>query len=124
MSTVTEKLVTFARLILRAETIRKAQTETADDFVGCEVLEQSPSGAYIVAVITDIWWESAALPANWQKGQPQGDWMIKIRYIASGHESWTSQEVLTLTGTKYDDAGAAVIQAARDAQKRMVVSHE
>jgi len=125
-----ENLVTFARLILGRKAIVEA-FESAQDFVGCEVLNRlnipvSPDskGVFALAVITDIRWDSSVLPVNWQKGQPEGDWMIEIRYIATGWKYWTDQSALILTGTKYDDAGAAVIQAAHKAQMRMEVSHE
>ena len=116
-----EKFVTFARLVLGRKAITDA-IESAADFVGCEVLEQSPGGLAI-AIITDVQWDSTVLPANWRIGQSQGDWCIKIRYIANGHETWTSQSDLQLTGTRYGNI-EAVIQRAHDTQMRMEVSHE
>jgi len=121
-----EKLVTFARMITRAAMIRKAVSETEANFVGCEVLERlmcdpdAPTGQFEIAVITAVEWDNTVFAP----GGAVGDWCIKIRYISNGYETWTNQSALTLTGTKYDDAGAAVIQAAHDAQMRMEVSHE
>jgi hypothetical protein len=114
-----EKLVTFARLILGRKAIIEA-IESVQDFVGCEVLEQAPTGL-AVAIITQVEWDSTVLPAGWQKGQPQGDWIIKIRYIATGWESWTNQSDLMLTGTRYEDI-EAVMQQAHKTQKRMAVA--
>lgn len=119
-----QNFVTFALARFRAQTIRKMQADTAADFVGCEVLEREPGGAYSVAVITEIEWDKSVLPVGWQKGQPGGDWCIKVRYIATGWEGWTSQDALTLTGTKYDDAGAAIIQHAHNVQMQMEMNHE
>ena len=116
-----ERFVTFARLMLGRKAITEA-IESAQDFVGCEVLEQSPAGL-AVAVITQVEWDSTVLPAGWQKGQPQGDWCIKIRYIATGWEGWTNQSDLMLTGTRYDDI-EAVLQAARHVQMQMAANHE
>lgn len=98
-----EKLVTFARAIIRAQSIREAQTATADDYTGCEVIEQFPSGSHAVAIITHIVWEQSVIDP---KTGLSGDWMIGIRYLHDGSQAWVGQTALTLTGERYENIDA------------------
>lgn len=99
---ISEPIKQLVKLATRAQQIDSLIAETEQDYIGAEVLEHHPSGSYSVAVITAIEWDQSIL--RYEDGQvKEGDWIIQIKYLATGWSGWTGEKSLTLTEIKYTD---------------------
>lgn len=93
-------LATFINIFTRGQNLASQIRQYQQDAIGFEVLEKAPNGTYAVAVIIKTEWDSSIL--NWQTLE-WGDWCFRIKYLATGYETWVSADCLTLTGEYYSD---------------------
>lgn len=89
----------------KAHQVAKQISDVEKDYIGWEVLEVSIDHLdhldrvlYAVAIITKVEWEDSIWNS---KFGGSGDWMVYIRYLATGIERSTSFSVLIETDTVY-----------------------
>lgn len=72
-------------------------------YQGCEVIDTSLSWDNVAVIVKMEWNESVYNPIECC----DGDWVVAIRYLHNGYQTWTSTNVLELTGNHYADVDAA-----------------
>lgn len=100
--TLTEVQDTITRRFMRQSQRQARQLQRFEQqYIGCEVIEQLPNGSFAVADIVAMSWEKTL----WNPVYGcDGDWCVRVRYVATGYESETSTHALTLTGRKFEAA--------------------
>lgn len=92
-----------------AEEIRKICAE----FIGCEVLENTGRG-YNLAVITEMDFDSSVYD---RRANKWGAFVYVIRYMHDGSQSNVCDDMMELTGEKYENIDAVIPLAVIDGIK-------
>jgi hypothetical protein len=97
---ITETFTTWNEARKALQDMRRVQKR----YIGREVIEHQPSGMDAIAIITHMSYAPEVMDGD----GTQGAWLVGIRYLRDGSQTWTMCHMLTLTGKYYDDINAAV----------------
>ena len=103
-------LLNWSRARRAERVIQHLNAKIRRECIGLEVIETLPNGKRVKAVIWDMSWEPSVIGADGLEGA----WLVNVRYTDGnnvGGHSWTSANVLEITGKRYASADEAAPRA-------------